>query len=65
MSRDTCTPLCGNGRIDMGEECDDGNIIIGDGCSSCRIEFAWTCDTHNCSKKWFYNKYTFIIVVMD
>jgi len=30
---------CGNGTIDAGEECDDGNNYNGDGCSSvCRIE---------------------------
>ena len=27
-------PLCGNGRVDPGEVCDDGNRIDGDGCSS-------------------------------
>ena len=26
------TPSCGNGRIDRGEACDDGNNISGDGC---------------------------------
>ncbi|KAF8453751.1 hypothetical protein BDZ91DRAFT_768147 [Kalaharituber pfeilii] len=30
---------CGNGKLDPGEECDDGNRIDGDGCSStCRKE---------------------------
>jgi len=30
---------CGNGRIDPGEECDDGNTAPGDGCSaSCLLE---------------------------
>ncbi|MBA3393312.1 MAG: DUF4215 domain-containing protein [Deltaproteobacteria bacterium] len=24
---------CGNGRVDVGEQCDDGNILVGDGCS--------------------------------
>lgn len=36
-----CVPAggCGNGRLDGGEQCDDGNIIGGDGCSaSCRVE---------------------------
>ncbi|WP_428269773.1 DUF4215 domain-containing protein, partial [Haliangium sp.] len=29
---------CGNGRLDRGEVCDDGNIIAGDGCSAdCRL----------------------------
>jgi cysteine-rich repeat protein len=31
--------LCGNGIVEAGEQCDDGNNINGDGCSStCRIE---------------------------
>ena len=31
--------LCGNGIIDPGEECDDGNQINGDGCSGmCKVE---------------------------
>jgi len=31
--------LCGNGLLDYGEECDDGNNIDGDGCSSsCEFE---------------------------
>lgn len=25
-------PVCGNGEIDQGESCDDGNIVSGDGC---------------------------------
>src|SRR5690606_31737657 len=29
--------LCGNGVVDEGEECDDGNTINGDGCNAdCR-----------------------------
>ena len=38
--------LCGNGVINIseGEECDDGNEIIGDGCSnSCQIEAGYSC----------------------
>jgi len=32
-------PYCGDGVIDSGEECDDGNNIDGDGCSAeCEIE---------------------------
>ncbi len=31
--------LCGNGNIDSGEECDDGNTYNGDGCTAeCKIE---------------------------
>lgn len=32
-------PLCGNGFRTINEECDDGNLIAGDGCSpACRFE---------------------------
>jgi cysteine-rich repeat protein len=27
-------PLCGNGAMDTGETCDDGNNLDGDGCSA-------------------------------
>ncbi|MCX6749609.1 MAG: myxococcus cysteine-rich repeat containing protein [Candidatus Pacearchaeota archaeon] len=27
-------PICGNGALESGEQCDDGNTISGDGCSS-------------------------------
>jgi cysteine-rich repeat protein len=42
----TLTPsvLCGNGRIDPQEECDQGNVADGDGCDShCRIEPGYQC----------------------
>lgn len=32
---------CGNGRVDTGETCDDGNILSGDGCSP-------TCGNESC-----------------
>ena len=36
--------LCGNGTLDLGEKCDDGNNIGGDGCSAtCKIEHGFTC----------------------
>ena len=37
---------CGNGQVEQGEECDDGNTISGDGCTmDCQIEkcFGLTC----------------------
>jgi cysteine-rich repeat protein len=37
-------PVCGNGVVETGEQCDDGNTTSGDGCSStCTIET--TCPT--------------------
>src|SRR5260221_13656399 len=33
--------VCGDGIVDLGETCDDGNIVPGDGCSStCQVEVA-------------------------
>jgi len=37
----SCLPIaqCGNGNLDSGEECDDGNTVAGDCCSSqCSVE---------------------------
>jgi len=35
---------CGNLVLDAGEQCDDGNNFIGDGCSNtCQIEAGWQC----------------------
>jgi cysteine-rich repeat protein len=35
---------CGNGLLDAGEECDDGNDFIEDGCSNtCQVEEGWDC----------------------
>jgi cysteine-rich repeat protein len=32
-------PICGNGKVELGEECDDGNNVSGDGCAmDCKIE---------------------------
>ncbi len=32
-------PICGDGNLDPGEECDDGNNVDGDGCSAvCTVE---------------------------
>jgi len=42
-----CTSACGDGNLDLpGEECDDGNQLDGDGCSSsCKVEGGFTCST--------------------
>ena len=37
-------PLCGDGQIQLPEQCDDGNVANGDGCSStCTIQQQYTC----------------------
>ena len=33
-----CIEECGNGVVDFGEVCDDGNDDTCDGCSECRIK---------------------------
>ena len=39
-----CSISCGNGAIEMGEMCDDGNLDSGDGCSStCVLEGGFMC----------------------
>lgn len=39
-----CTPVCGDGKKLSIEQCDDGNILSGDGCSSiCTIESGFVC----------------------
>ena len=38
--------VCGNGVLETGESCDDGNAADGDGCSSmCHLEPGYTCAT--------------------
>lgn len=39
--------MCGNGKTQGSlEECDDGNVVSGDGCSStCKIEDNFDCKT--------------------
>ncbi|HDP73556.1 MAG TPA: DUF4215 domain-containing protein, partial [Candidatus Woesearchaeota archaeon] len=40
-----CSPVCGDGFIIGDEECDDGNTLYGDGCSStCEVEAGWECE---------------------
>ncbi|CAD8102878.1 unnamed protein product [Paramecium sonneborni] len=44
-----CVSLCGNGLVDgKNEECDDGNLNGGDGCSSfCHVEDSYQCVNQN------------------
>jgi len=40
-----CSTSCGNGNVETGEDCDDGNNKDGDGCSKdCKIEAGFTCN---------------------
>lgn len=48
MNRDICTECCGAAACNNGDllhyECDDGNGVNGDGCTSvCLVELGWTC----------------------
>jgi fibro-slime domain-containing protein len=52
-----CATVCGNGNIETGEQCDDGNTVAGDGCSpTCTVEAGFTCgmqtnqDTTTCTQ---------------
>jgi fibro-slime domain-containing protein len=43
---DAPTSFCGDGVVDTGEACDDGNATPGDGCSGiCTLEPGYTCPT--------------------
>lgn len=48
--------VCGNGAVESGEACDDGNTADGDGCSAaCAVESGWSCggDPSNCAHTGF------------
>jgi fibro-slime domain-containing protein len=41
---DATTSVCGDGVVEAGEQCDDGNSVPGDGCSGvCQIEPGYSC----------------------
>ena len=52
----SCRLECGDGVAVTitsgtgGEDCDDGNDVIGDGCSFCRIEEGWMLSCTNTSQ---------------
>jgi cysteine-rich repeat protein len=46
--------VCGNGLIEVGEDCDDDNVSSGDGCQSdCEVQSGWNCSGQpsNCTAK--------------
>lgn len=44
------TGVCGNGVIDVSEQCDDGGTADSDGCSAaCQVESGWDCSSGSCS----------------
>ncbi len=46
-----CEEICGDGKK-FYLECDDGNLVNGDGCNSnCRVERGWTCVGGNTNSK--------------
>lgn len=39
-----CTIRCGDGTVGAGEQCDDANTAVEDGCSDgCEVELGWAC----------------------
>jgi cysteine-rich repeat protein len=38
-----CSLRCRNGLREVGEDCDDGNTIDGDGCTKCLIDWDYKC----------------------
>ena len=49
--------VCGNGVLDSGEACEDGNTTNGDGCDdTCAIESGWDCTEAVFLELDFYNE---------
>ncbi len=52
MGVSSFTSSCGNGLVESGETCDDGNVVSGDGCSyDCKVEQYWMCGVAGCQQK--------------
>jgi cysteine-rich repeat protein len=46
IANETAGAKCGNGILEGAEECDDGNTVSGEGCTSdCKLESDWICPT--------------------
>lgn len=44
----TAAAQCSNGVLEASEDCDDGNLVSGDGCSNdCTLENGWVCSSPN------------------
>ncbi|CAD8182793.1 unnamed protein product [Paramecium octaurelia] len=45
LNENQCSNVCGDGILQNEEECDDGNLDSGDGCSKkCQVEIDWICN---------------------
>jgi cysteine-rich repeat protein len=48
-NNNTPASVCGDGVIELGEDCEDGNAVDGDGCASdCTAESGWDCSSPPC-----------------
>lgn len=60
QSRTACVPLCGDGLV-VGEACDDGGRVPGDGCDElCQVEPGYSCGSAGASRNavgwwWFWS----------
>ena len=50
---DACVSLCGDGNFSPSvEDCDDGNLVSGDGCDSeCNIESGYHCYLNDATQR--------------